>query len=288
MSQSKNNANTIKNSSASNTNTKLNKNGSFLKNNKLPIIIISVVIIVIIIAYFLYKYFRSDNPKSTRGTFILERINSDTTTLLTTNDIIRPLSDDGLTYSFWLNIRNFYDNHLYWKHIMHKGTPIRKDQILNYEHWENLESDLPDQCPGLWIHPYTNTLRIAITTITKNIHNSNQHAHKITAHPIYTLDDGIINDKTIEVCDIENIAVNTPTNFIIVIANQVLTVYMKGKIKKTCILKGKPLYNDSLGFMNQNYTFNGDIRKFTYIPLAIKPDKIDYLYNDKPSMENDE
>lgn len=56
------------------------------------------------------------------------------------------------SYSFWMHINDMSYRYGHWKHVMHKG---------NKKAW-------PLQCPGVWLHPRQNSLRIYCNTF-KNI-----------------------------------------------------------------------------------------------------------------------
>ena len=79
------------------------------------------------------------------------------------------------SYSFNLTIYDFYKNYGSWRHIFHKGTAIDNGAILSYQSWENLITDFPLQCIGVWIAPFTNNLRIAVTTTSQS--NTNKGSY---------------------------------------------------------------------------------------------------------------
>ena len=86
--------------------------------------------------------------------------------------IMNPYMLGNFCWSFNITIYDFYKNYGSWRHIFHKGTPITTGQILSYQSWENLIQDFPNQQIGLWLAPFTNNLRIAVTT-TSIVNNNN-------------------------------------------------------------------------------------------------------------------
>ena len=90
--------------------------------------------------------------------------------------ISRPYMIGYFCYSFNLTIYDFNKNYGVWRHIFHKGTHIQQDTQLNFQSWENLVKEIPNQTIGVWLAPFTNNLRIAITTTS--IVNNNRGYYK--------------------------------------------------------------------------------------------------------------
>ena len=161
------------------------KKFEFNKNKKLFLIAVGIILVLIVIAYLIYIFFFDEENKKSSGTFFFGRIYSDYSTVLSNDDIIKPLTLDGFTFSFWLDIKDYYQNNGYWRHLFHKGTPISKKSTLDYTYWDNLESDISMQCPGVWLFPSDNKLRFAFTTSSNESYFINQHAVKVTTAPTY-------------------------------------------------------------------------------------------------------
>jgi len=199
-------------------------------------------------------------------------------------------------YSFNLTIYDFYKNYGSWRHIFHKGTPINTGQILNYQSWENLIVDFPIQTIGVWLAPFTNNLRIAVTTtsLANKSYGSYSDAFVeqcdsltkqcyITDSPTgkwidkQRLSDGT-NPKTnlesyIEFFDhdLQNIPLNTQINITLNFRGQDVEILFNGKIIKISRLDGIPNSNSgktSLYVMNDK-TIGGEITNLLYYPDAL-------------------
>ena len=98
--------------------------------------------------------------------------------------IIKPLDGINYTLGFWINIKDFYQDHTYWRHVLHKGTAISRCQVLDYNYWENILIDINQQSPGVWLHPDKNTLRLCFTTEINKEYNAPKDAHTFSGLPI--------------------------------------------------------------------------------------------------------
>lgn len=119
--------------------------------------------------------------------------------VISTDKISYPGNPYEFNWSMYLYLNDHMANHGSWRHIMHKGSEVT-DQI-DTANWEDVLAQFPDQSVGIWMAPFNNNLRIALTTVTqvrskysngnkKNVMVS-QHAHvdaatvgsKILLHP---------------------------------------------------------------------------------------------------------
>ena len=134
----------------------------FTRNKKIFLIVLIIIIILIIISVVVYIFFFEKNISESKGSFNYGRIMSNYSTSFTSEDIIRPLTDDGYTFSFWILIKDFYKNNGYWKHIFHKGSAISKGNVLDYSYWENIKAEIDKQSPGVWMHENKPNLNLRI------------------------------------------------------------------------------------------------------------------------------
>jgi hypothetical protein len=84
----------------------------------------------------------------------------------------------NLNFSFWLKITDWYNSsHSYWKCVFFKSATQhldnRNNKIIKTPNWEDIVNELPDQCIGVWLSPFTNNLRICVTT-EKNTNADNK------------------------------------------------------------------------------------------------------------------
>lgn len=202
------------------------------------------------------------------------------------------------SFSFNITIFDFYKNYGSWRHVFHKGTPIDPNNTLNYQSWETLERDLPDQTIGIWISPFTNNLRIAVTTTQQRGSNSSSYYNDafiqrcntiennsncyITDMPngkykdMSRLTDGSIPKfnlvRQIEYFDhdLKNIPINQSSTFTINIINTYIEIYLNGKIIKTAQLNGTPTFNKFPMYIMNNLSFGGELKNIMYFPINMK------------------
>ena len=261
-------------------------NFNLTKNKKIFIGASIALIVVVIIAILIYIFFFEEIIGNVEGTFVMDKIDSNYSSTLTSSDIIKPRTGDSFTFSFWINITNYYKNHTLWRHLFHKGTPISKVNILDYAYWDNLTNDIDIQCPGVWLHPDKNSIRFAFTTINDKMYTQTEHALPVTEAPIYEVRESNIYQKKIEYCDVDNIPAGEDVNIIMTLDRRQVNIYMNGNIIKTCNLQGAPEHNNGDTYFNYENTYSGFISNFTYIPQIVKMSKIKQLHADKPGLLN--
>ena len=193
------------------------------------------------------------------------------------------------SYSFNITIYDFNKNFGLWRHLFHKGTEITTGTILNYQSWENLVVDYPKQFIGIWLAPFTNNLRIAVTTT--NLNNTsfgfydnafNQVCDKDT-NKCYITDlpnnrwidtsshsDGSVPKQSVGTyieyfdLDLQNIPLNTEINITINFRGKTVDTLFNGKIRKTQTLNGLPIFDKSNLYVMNDKTFGGEITNLLY------------------------
>ena len=194
-------------------------------------------------------------------------------------------------YSFNLTIYDFYKNYGSWRHIFHKGTSIDSGNSLNYQSWENLIVDYPIQNIGVWLAPFTNNLRIAVTTtsLANRTYGSSddafvQKCNNITKECYITdmpngkwadnskAGDGSNPNTKIDTNieyfdhDLQNIPINKQINITIVFRGNYVETWVNGKISKINSLDGVPKTNTSSLYVMNDLTFGGEISNLLYYP----------------------
>jgi hypothetical protein len=209
--------------------------------------------------------------------------------------IQNPYTIGFFAYSFNLTIYDFNKNFGSWRHLFHRGTAIDNDAILTYQSWENLIVDFPMQSIGVWLSPFTNNLRIAVTTTSLANRNTGsyedafiQKCSCLTSECYITdMPDGKWVDKSksgdgstpksklntyIEFfdSDLQNIPINKQINITINMQGSDAELYFDGKIIKVIKLDGIPtISNTNLYVMHAN-TFGGEISNLLYYPETLK------------------
>jgi hypothetical protein len=209
-------------------------------------------------------------------------------------------------YSFNLTIYDFYKNYGYWRHIFHKGTDITTGSTLSYQSWENLVKDIPNQVIGVWLAPFTNNLRIAVSTTSLSNRGYGSYTDAfvekcsedgkcfITDMPgskwadTSKAGDGS-NPKTkleqnIEYFDqdLQNIPINSQVNITINFRNNIIEVYFNGKIVKITQLDGTPNADKTNLYVMNEKTANCEISNLLYYPEAVKIKDVDKILSIAP------
>lgn len=202
------------------------------------------------------------------------------------------------SYSLNIMVTDFYKNYGYWRHIFHKGTPINPTIGLTYESWENLVSEIPIQVIGVWLAPFTNNLRIAITTTGQNNINKGSYSDAfvqncksdgtcfITDMPggkwvdNNKMGDGSVANPRLETYleyfdqDLQNIPVNKLFNLTINFRGYDVEIFINGKIVKVIRLDGIPILDKSDLYSMNEKTFGGQITNLIYYPDALNLNSI--------------
>jgi len=203
------------------------------------------------------------------------------------------------SYSFNLTIYDFYKNYGSWRHIFHKGTSIDDGTLVNYQSWENLVKDFPNQCIGVWLAPFTNNLRISVTTEIETNKNNGSYNHAFVEKCNSNTKDCYITDmpggnwvdrsrqgdnsttttKTITHIeffdnDLQNIPINKNINITINFKGTNVEIYYDGKIVKVVKLDGIPKSNKSNLYVMNDKTFGGEISNLLYYPDSLSYENV--------------
>jgi len=293
-----NNSKSNNNNSKSNTNNSKSNIESFYKKHKIIIISCIILLILIIVSVILYYYYK--NVYNVH--LYIEEQDSNKPFKISDEDIKSP--KDGYNYSmmFFIYLDDYTENFKYWKHVMHKGNELRDLDLLKYNEWNDLTTDIYEQSPGLWINPTNTNLRISFNTeIYKDfchLHNTSSGCNnntycKWTGYKCINNDEHATNmeysqslkDKhtnRIEYLDIE-IPYKKMTHIGFVLENKVLNVYLNGKLRKIHKFMGEPIYNDNMMFFNYPTSYNGSLFNYYYIPYQINSEEVLKYSNDIPN-----
>ena len=136
-----------------------NKIDELKKNQSITMIvlIIFIIFLILIATIFIYRYLKKEITKP--SLFIDKQISS--SSFVYDKDSIK-VPKDGYNYSinFWFNVKDYYDNYNYWRHILHNGN---NNQLLEFQDWDELSYNINEQSPGIWLHPNKNVIRVAFT-----------------------------------------------------------------------------------------------------------------------------
>ena len=224
--------------------------------------------------------------------------------------LTHPYNVGFFAYSFNLNIYDFYKNFGSWRHVFHIGTQIDNGVIVDYQSWENLIKDFPIQSIGVWLAPFTNNLRIAITTdITTNKSNGSypdafmEKCNNLTKDCYITdmpgtkwIDKNKSGDSSISKTntykyveffdsDLQNIPINKQINITINFRGSYAEVYFDGKIVKVITLDGIPSAVKSGLYVMNDKSFGGEISNLMYSPTDLTLENINDIVNLKPMIK---
>jgi len=156
-------------------------------------------------------------------------------------------ANDGLefTWSVWVNITNLQYLEGRYRHIFYKGNENYLQNGMNY----------PNNAPGLYIGPYTNSLIVVMNTFNE------------------------INQEII----IPDIPLNLWVNVLLRCENQTLDVFINGTITKSVRLHGVPKQNYGNVFVAANGGFEGYISNLWYWNYALGTREIQKIASKGPN-----
>ena len=173
----------------------------------------------------------------------------------------RSINEQGIeyTYSVWL----FFDGESWssennnWKHIFHKGPKIDGFQSNNPD-ISPLEI-CPIQCPGLWLSPIDNTLRLYVNTYETNK----------------------------EYIEITNLPVKKWIHFVLTQQNFTTNIFINGRLKRTFSLQSLPRQNYYDLYITDKGGFTGYLSKMQYFNYVLSPTSIYDLAKKGPNLTQD-
>lgn len=221
-------------------------------------------------------------------------------TQLDESKIIQPLSNNNFMYSGFITITNWYDsNHGFWKNIFLKGNIDNENNIIpKTDKWEDIAKICPNQYIGMWLAPYTNNMRICITTEVLKISNElniipqpntqscigskcfdNTSIQNKISHQYHKIkEDSNGNSIYLEFFDILNIPINKPFFVAVNVSRKILEIYFNDKLNYILELKGEPIYNNHKISAKINPSFSGNIKNLSYLPYSPTYQEIKKIY----------
>ena len=155
------------------------------------------------------------------------------------------------TYNCWVFIDNIYYKKDTYQHIFHKGD----DQFKN-KNCDKPGISYPNNCPGLYITPNTNSFSLFMNTY----------------------------DEVLEEIIIENMPINKWINLTFRLQNKSVDVYVNGLLTKRHELSGPPRQNYGKVWCCKNGGFGGYLSTLHYFDYAISYTKIQEILVKGPKM----
>ena len=153
------------------------------------------------------------------------------------------------SWSIWVNITNLDDQFDQYKHIFSKGDNNNVAPVDG--------KNSPNNSPGLYIKPSSNTLIVFMNTFQ-------------------TIDEEV---------EITNVPLNKWVHVLIRVEGAFLDVYINGILAKRHVLPSVPKQNNGSVYVAQNGGFNGYISNLRYYEHALDPGEIMSVVNRGPSLK---
>jgi hypothetical protein len=221
-----------------------------------------------------------------------------------------PIFLDQFTFSFWINVKDWYNNYSYWRHIFHKGSsfsPTSSDfKTMQYNNWEQVSDNVVDQCIGAWLTPFQNNLRIAVTVSspkypiapaedantekcdcipnvrTKELDCSRCWITDQENNPNENVSNYLdVKQNKVEYIDVFDIPTNEPTHIVISFKGISAELYVNNKYKSTLILSGPPQWNTGDLYVHNPINYTGELKDLVILPGTSSMKIINDLYNNK-------
>jgi len=155
------------------------------------------------------------------------------------------------TWSCWIYIENISYKEGQYRNIFYKGN----DYMANPETKNMYGLNFPNNCPGLYLAPNSNSLVVIMNTFN------------------------VINEEI----TIDDIPLNKWVNVIIRCENTTLDVYINGTVTKSHMLHGVPKQNYGNVYVAMNGGFSGYISNLYYYSYALGTTEINKIQKQGPN-----
>lgn len=285
-----NNLNTFRRS-ANNLNTvKVVNSGSSGNNTMMIIGVVLLVIVLCVAGYFLYSFLKqSKNKKSKSVTKELIPYIHDASIDKDYTGSSIPDSSEGNEYNInvWLYVNDYTYRNGEDKSVIFKGSkPIGEFNA------EKTNPNNKNSNPGIWFLKDVNTLRVSVGLDTKYgeecgcLTTATTEAITSGVTPPSTDNGCLVNEGTdTEICDVPYFPLQKWVNLNVSLSNNVLDIFMNGKLVKSCILSGQPTLNKGNLYVCRDGGFNGYISNLKYSNKVLPLPKIKSLYKSGPTFD---
>lgn len=169
--------------------------------------------------------------------------------------ILRSKNEQGgieFTWSVWVYINNLTYRNGQYRHVFHKGN----DKIMSSQDGNRNGMVSPNNAPGLYIGPNTNTITIVMNTF----------------------------ENVTEEITIDNIPIKKWMNVIIRCNGNILDVFINGTLARRHIFKSVPKQNYGDVYVSMNGGFDGYTSDLRYFDSAISVSKIQDILGKGPNL----
>lgn len=231
------------------------------------------------------------------ATTIKENINS-------TFEIIKNLSESiKNSDSSTLNLDMLY-NEISSKMMNNNDLMLKEEFLINYFYlitFNNKATDTVKNTLNDEKDAIINNIKMKLREINCDIkidYNKKDNLHnqvinilknafeKLIVRVAKKLDNNLIyadpNVNGFDSCTIKNIPLQKWNHVVVSVYNNIVDLYLNGKLVRSCILKGFPKPNTDNLYLNLNKGFEGQVAKTTFINSAITPSEVYDLYKMGP------
>lgn len=224
-------------------NNATNKAKETIKKYPMQAAIAVVVIFSVIAIYYAYVLMKDYNTTVSGEPWIVEGNKSAERQWTVPGKLIKPSVDRPHGIEF---------TYAFWMYINNWGV---KDKEWKHVFHKGNSTGVPLQSPGVWLYPNVNKMAINMNTY----------------------------ESVKETCEIGNIPIHKWLHVTISVMDKNVDVYINGRLKKRCKLKGVPKINIGNLYINNWGGFDGYMSRFKYFNEAIPYWKIEKMVNDGPA-----
>ena len=244
------------------------KNNYYNKSSSNIFVIIGMILLLLIlcvVGYFLYKHFSSVRKQMSKSKLLVPYIRDASIYKSFSNSSIpQSLSGNEYNINMWLYVNTYSYRLNDDKCILFKGE-VNSSIINDIDDVVNESAN-----PSIWLKKNENTLVVKVG--------------------LDTLLDGNDGIKT-DVCEYKNFPLQKWVNVNVSMRNNVLDIFIDGKLVKSCILKGSPTINSGdIHLCKQGANgsgFMGYISRLEYTNKALDYDTIMNNYEKGPVVNID-
>lgn len=257
-------------------NAGLKSNNASKKGSNKIIIIVAVVFILIMLGvfgYYLYRYFNKKKDLFKTKMLISGIYDASIDKQITKSSLPPSMSGNEYNINVWIYVNDYTYRKDFDKCLFFRGN-ISSSNMLGGGVTDNVNKDAN---PSVWLLKHQNTLRIITGLDTNYSSGCSESTQQCT---------GIDMDT----CDIHNFPLQTWVSLNISQRNNVLDVFMNGKLVKSCIMKGSPTTNTGDLFISKKggdgmAGFNGYLSKLEFSNKALSPSDIMKRYKAGPTVK---
>lgn len=207
--------------------------------------IISFIIVVLIIIYLIWYIITDYRNTRTNEPWLIKTTKIARTSKVIPGQLIPRSVDEQFGIEF---------SYTMWIYITDWGT-YKSGEYKHILHKGDATA-MPLQAPGFWLYPDSNRIAINMNTF----------------------------ESVNESCDIGNIPIGKWFHITLVVIGKNMDVYINGRLKRRCKLKGLPKQNYGNVYITQWNGFDGFLSKVRYFNYALPFWKIEQIVADGPSQ----